>query len=454
MRASLSLVETIPPQPRDAHPTPFVRHLTNTVVEKFACPTDKKNVVVWDDEVKGFGVRVNNAGDVRTYLFLYRVKGTRQERQIKIGRHNDPWRVDQARAKALALKVEMLDGVDPVVEARKKVEAEQVAAVRTEAQSITLRQVMKHYVQHRRTRHGALRAASIRDIERHVNVNLGDWADEPVAGIKRDACIERFDMISENSPSQSAQCFANLRALLNHARDMYETDDGEYPLLAVNPVQRMFKKRKPRPELPRDTRIPLERVRAVWAMLQARRAAARTVDDRTSVDWVCFMLLTGTRRTESGSLLWSNVDFEAGTFHLPGDVVKNHNGITLPMSATLHALLKARQDLPEPDEKVSKRRRAERPSEYVLPSWGKLGYITDADATMQAVSEAAGTRVTIHDLRRTFVDVCAQVGVSADRERLLINHISGDVHARHYANSKQALTADVEAIAAWITARA
>ncbi|MFT3666321.1 tyrosine-type recombinase/integrase [Piscinibacter sp.] len=429
-----------------------VKRLTNTLVESAACPSGRPNVIVWDDKVKGLGVRINAAGTVRTYLLQYRVKGTRQERQIKIGRHNDPWRIDQARAKAMALKVEMLDGVDPVVRDQQKVEADRAAAVLTEAQTITLRQVMEHYVQHQRTRHGALRAASIRDIERHVTVNLADWADEPVASIKRDACIERFDAISESSPSQAAQCFANLRALLNHARDMFETDDGEYPLLAVNPVQRMFKKRKPKPEKPRDTRVPLDRVRAVWAMLEKRRAAARTVDDRTSADWVSFMLLTGTRKTESGSLLWSNVDFEAGTFHLPGDVVKNHNGITLPMSTPLRALLKSRRELPEPSEKVAERRRAERSSEYVFPSWGRLGYITDADATMQAVSEVAGTRVTIHDLRRTFVDVCAQVGVSADRERLLTNHISGDVHARHYANSKQALTADVEAIAKWITA--
>lgn len=436
-------------EPRDN-----VKRLTNTLVEAATCPPGRPNVIVWDDKVKGLGVRVNAAGTVRTYLLQYRVKGTRQERQIKIGRHNDPWRIDQARAKAMALKVEMLDGVDPVVRDQQKVEADKAAAVLTEAQTITLRQVMEHYVQHRRTRHGALRAASIRDIERHVTVNFADWADEPVAGIKRDACIERFDAISENSSSQAAQAFANLRALLNHARDMFETDDGEYPLLAVNPVQRMFKKRKPKPEKARDTRIPLDRVRAVWAMLDKRRSAARTVDDRTSADWVSFMLLTGTRRTESGSLLWSNIDFDAGTFHLPGDVVKNHNGITLPLSTPLRALLKARQELPEPSEKVAERRRAQRSSEYVFPSWGRLGYITDADATMQAVSEVAGTRVTIHDLRRTFVDVCAQVGVSADRERLLTNHISGDVHARHYANSKQALTADVEAIAKWVTAPA
>lgn len=429
-----------------------VKRLTNTLVETANCPPGRANVIVWDDKVKGLGVRINAAGTVRTYLLQYRVKGSRQERQIKIGRHNDPWRIDQARAKALSLKVEMLDGVDPVIREQQKVEADKAAAVLTEAQTITLRQVMEHYVHHRRTRYGALRAASIRDIERHVTVNLADWADEPVASIKREACIERFDAISERSDSQAAQCFANLRALLNYARDMFEREDGSYPILEVNPVQRMFRKRKPKVEPPRETRVPLDRVRAVWRMLEARRAAARTVDERTSADWVSFMLLTGCRVRESGSLLWSNVDFDAGTFHLPKEVVKNHNGITLPMSGVLRGLLKSRLELPEPSEKVAGRRRAERSSEYVFPSWGKLGHITDADATMKAVSKVAGTHITHHDFRRTLDDICEAVGVSSDRKRKLQNHLDGDVHARHYANSTSGLTAAVEAIAAWITA--
>lgn len=415
--------------------------LTNTVVEKLSCPPGQRYAFYWDTVTKGLGVRVNADGSTRTYLLLYRVKGSRQERQITIGRHNDPYRIDQARDRALALKMQMREGTDPVLVAQQKAEADKAAAVLTEAQTITLRQVMEHYVQHRRTRHGALRAASVRDIERHVTVNLADWCDEPVASITRDACIERFDAISERSDAQAEQCCANLRALLNHARDMFETETGEYPLLAVNPVQRMFKKRKPKPQQPKDTRIPLDRIRAVWTALQEQRATARTVDDRTRIDWVSFMLLTGTRRTESGSLLWANVDLEARTFHMPSEVVKNHNGVTYPMSTALHKLLSERRDLGD------KARR----SKFVFPSWGVTGHMTDAKATMEAVSEVAGTWITLHDLRRTFVDVCAQVGVSANVERMLLNHISGDVHDRHYANSKQALAEAVEKVAQWIT---
>lgn len=424
--------------------------LTNTAVERFQCPPDKPYAYLWDDKVRGLGVRISAHSGARTYFLQHRVKGTGQERQIKIGRHNDPWRIDQARERALKLKAEMVSGIDPVVREQERVEAVKAAAVLNQAQAITLRAVMQHYLEHKRTRNGPLRPASKRDIERHVTVNLLDWADKPVASITRDKCIARFDQISGRSDAQAAQCFANLRALLNHARDMFETEKGEYPLLPVNPVQRMFKKRKPKTEKARDTRIPTDKIKDVWRMLVKRRADARTVDDRTAADWVSFMLLTGTRRTESGSLLWSDIDFDAGTFTLRGEVVKNHHGISIPLSTVLRAVLQARRDLPEPKEHVARRRKVERSADYVFPSWGKQGFITDADATMQAVSEVAGTRVTLHDLRRSFVDVCATVGVSPDRERMLTNHISGDVHSRHYANSTKSLGAEVEAIAKWI----
>lgn len=247
----------------------------------------------------------------------------------------------------------------------------------------------------------------------------------------------------------------NLRALLNHAREMCATDDGEYPLLPVNPVQRMFKLRKPNPVKPRDRRIPKERIGAVWATLQKRRAEARSVDNRTAADWVCFMLLTGTRLTESGCLKWQHVNFDENTIHLPTDVVKNHNGITLPMSTVLHELLSERKSLPPVAEKVARRRRTHRPS-YVFSSWGKAGYIYDARTTMEAVSKIAGLHLSPHDLRRTAEDVAKFCKVDPDERRQLLNHLASDVHGTHYANNPdpRVLAPAVESMHKWIVDQA
>lgn len=429
--------------------------LTNSMAERLTCPDGMRQKVYWDTEVRGFGLRISLDGKTRTYIVQYRVKGTKQERQVTIGRHNDPWRIDDARSKANQIKIAMLAGVDPVLEAQRQQQERANQVRRDEAHATTLRQVMDDYIANKRTKHGPLRAATKADLLRHVTINLKEWADKPVASITRDACHLKFLKMSQTAPGQANQCFVNLRALLNHAREMHATEDGDYPILAVNPVTRMLKLRKLNPEPVRATRIPLSRVGAVWAMLQERRQGARTVDDRTAADWVCFMLLTGCRRTESGSLRWSNVSFEDGTIHLPSEVVKNHNGITLPMSAALRELLEARKSLPKVKEKVARRRATDRPireeSDFVFSSWGRTGYITDARATMDAVAEAAATPITFHDLRRTFEDVAAECRIDSDQRRQLLNHLAADVHARHYANNRASLAGPVESIATWIT---
>lgn len=433
--------------------------LTNSAVEKFVCPADKKQAVMWDDEVKGFGCRVTPAG-TRTYILQFRVKGTKQERQITIGRHNDPWRVDDARKRARDEKAAMVDGTDPVIAAAEVAARKAAKAEEDKALSVTLRQVMEHYLENRRTAHGTpLRAASQRDIRRHVEINLATWADLPIANITRDACLTRFAELTERAPGQANQCFVNLRALCNHARELYADESGNYRILATNPVQRMLVIRKLNKESAKTGRIPLDRIGHVWNTLRQRADDARIVDERTAADWVSFMLLTGTRRTESGCLLWENVDLDSATYHLPDEVVKNHKGITLPLPAPLVEILKSRARLPAVSDKVAARRRRDSNREhtpFVFPSWGKAGYITAAQATMEAVSKAAGVKVTIHDLRRTLEDLGKQCKVDFDDRKILLNHLASGVHEKHYANnpSPDALRPAVNAIAEFVLEQA
>src|ERR1700736_4442680 len=87
--------------------------LTNGAVEQFQCRSGRKWDMLWDGDVKGFGMRLSAKSGTRTYFLQFRVKGSNAERQITIGRHSDPWRVDGARAKALELKAQMVNGLDP-----------------------------------------------------------------------------------------------------------------------------------------------------------------------------------------------------------------------------------------------------------------------------------------------------------------------------------------------------
>ena len=69
------------------------------------------DVVVWDADMPGFGVRCRASG-AKYYFLKYRLVGGRQ-RWVTIGRHGAPWTPDKARKEALFLLGEIAAGRDP-----------------------------------------------------------------------------------------------------------------------------------------------------------------------------------------------------------------------------------------------------------------------------------------------------------------------------------------------------
>jgi Arm DNA-binding domain len=67
--------------------------------------------IMWDDELKGFGVRCRGEG--KHYVLQYRV-GSRQ-RWVTIGRHGSPWTPDTARREAKRLLGEVAARKDPAL---------------------------------------------------------------------------------------------------------------------------------------------------------------------------------------------------------------------------------------------------------------------------------------------------------------------------------------------------
>ena len=154
------------------------------------------------------------------------------------------------------------------------------------------------------------------------------------------------------------------------------------------------------------------------------------------------MLLTGTRVSEACQLTWDRVKLEGDmpTYHLA--VTKNHNPVTFPISKALHTLLTRR---------LAARLKG---NDYVFPALrGKKGYLSDPRAMFERVTEAAGTHLHPHAMRRTFEDVAQLVGVDSDKRRQLLNHLASDVHGTAYANNPDpaVLMPAMEAISAWIT---
>src|SRR3984893_906019 len=85
--------------------------LSKTVVERIKAAD--QDVVVWDNTLPGFGVRVKPSG-VRSYIIQYRNRNTSASRRLTIGQHGPLLTFDQAKKQARAMLADAMRGEDPV----------------------------------------------------------------------------------------------------------------------------------------------------------------------------------------------------------------------------------------------------------------------------------------------------------------------------------------------------
>jgi len=401
-----------------------VPKLTKNYIDKITAPADKE-AFHWDDSLKGFGLRVTPTGKI-TYIVQGRVNGSSP--RISIGPHG-VFTVEQARDVAREHLRSMRMGIDPRAVAKKEA-----------AQRVTLRDVADGYKRDR-----PLKDSSKAEIERHVTTTFESWLKKPLKDINREAVTKRFNEIKTKgttgngpAPAQANQAFAVLRALFNYAIREYREPDGS-PVLTDNPVDVLYKKWAPLK--PRTSRVPDSKVGAVWSFLTKAREQAYNRDTLASIDLVMLLMLTGLRIGECSELTWDRVNLEEGWIHIPDP--KNSNPVWLPLSTQAVQLLTTRQRV--------------KGSPFVFSSWGKAGHIKDPRDTMKKVSEVAGTKITPHDLRRTFMTTgVASVGIDLHKVELLTNHVPKGVTARHYLETShlQYLKPETQRISDWIEQQA
>ncbi len=392
--------------------------LTKTTVEKLSLP-DSGQKLVWDSEMKGFGIRLTPTG--RTYIAQARVKGGSGSRSLCLGQHGI-LTADKARGKALkALSDMKVEGKDPTTEKK-----------RQKAKTVTLAEVAEAYIKDH-----SLKDSSIYDINRHLRTTFHDWVDRPVVRITRDDVLKKFRHRSNESKAQANQGFRVLRALLNYARETYRSDDK--PLLLENPVNVLSGAKLWNTIKARTGKIQTEKIGHVWNHLQDLRSAPdQTAISRSVADAICFLLLTGTRKGECLNLKWEHVDLEDGSFRLMDP--KNRNPVTLPLSAALVDILKQRPDN----------------SEYVFPGRTR-GRLNDVRWSFDKLSEVAGSRVTPHDLRRSFRAIASTAEVEYWKTKLLMNHKGGgDITLTAYTELEDLryLRDDAEKITQWVLRQA
>ena len=373
--------------------------LTKTNIDTKAKPSVLGDVLFWDTETRGFGLRVTKTG-VTTFVAQGRVKGTTKDIRVTIGTYG-AWTVDDARRKAEELRHQFEDGIDPR-EVRKQ----------NEAARVTVGQVATDYLAI-----GRLKPTTAKWITYYVDKVFAEWKDKPIISITRDMVKERHAKLVEGglhgkrgAPATANASMVVLRTLFNFAIEDYRLPDGK-PVISENPVAVMRKRWAP--EGDRTERyIPVEKVGDVWNLLQGLRVTTLHGDTLSGVDLTLMNLLCGGRISEGAGLTLDRVhidDTDPAKCYWHLKERKQGKPIKLPLPTQIVVMLKGRPRVEG--------------NPHVFPSRGKTGHITDPRTTLEKVSEVAGIHLSNHDLRRTFSEVSVKaLRIERFRGDLLIGH--------------------------------
>jgi integrase len=384
--------------------------LTDKTIAGLTIPKGKSELLVFDADLPGFGLRLR-AGGSRKWVFQYR-HNCRQHRMTNKASMD----ATRARAWAKRLHHEVGLGGDP---------QQEKAEARTQAAQ-TFAKVADDYLVFRERE---WRLASMRAGRRYLLSHAKPLHGMELAKIDRATIAAQLNRIERESGAVTANRFrAALSSFFNWA--------AREGLIDANPAAFTNK----RNETPRDRVLGDAEIRAIWAALQA--------DDFSDI--VRLLLLSGQRRSEIADLIWNEIDFDRGVIVLPASRTKNGREHVVPMSGPVRTILEVRRQIYGRDRIFGIRGN--------VFSFSKPRARLDAAITSGEIERPW----TLHDLRRTCATGMAdRLAVPPHVVEAILNHISGHKsgvagiynRAQYLAEKKQALALWADYVLALVEGR-
>lgn len=276
--------------------------LTDALVQKTSLPAGRSDLIIWDTEVTGFGLRVRSSS--KSFILAYRPRGggrAANMKRLKLG-SADTLKVAEARALARVELGKVAGGVDPQQERARKREKETfVLSALLDRYEADLER--RGYVNRKVVMSGLrtkLRSLLTRDVREISTVDL--------AGI--------VDRLQRAGQSGAADDFRS------RCRAFFTWCVSKPRVLTTNPFFGLRKERATRAD-----RLATERsgralnddeLRAVWQAASVDRSFGRLLR---------FLILTGCRRGEGAGLTWAMVDRHRAVLELPAQLSR---GVATP----------------------------------------------------------------------------------------------------------------------------
>lgn len=366
-----------------------------------AIAPERKTRLYWDDQLKGFGLRVSPTG-LKAFVVSYRVgRGRRAQKRLDtIGRYG-PLTPDQARAEARRRLSQAALGQD-VVQQRRAREAELTVKDMLERWAATGALTNRRTGRVRNCRNAA---GDIRRVRAHVLPRLGAV---PLSQLKRSdiealrEAVRSGDLkyklktrprgVQEikGGEGTAVRTVATLRSALSWA-----VDQG---LIEHNPAARV-KLPQPRRKITPLSGDQLKALGAVLRLLEGEYPEA--------VQIIRLLALTGARKSEIEKLRWNEIAPDWGSLRLTEAKTETR---------VIHVCDEAAQIL-----QARKRRQG---CEHVFPATRGDGHYQHMPKVWEKALKLAGLPPTLrrHDLRHTFATLGASEGVPSLFVQTLLGH--------------------------------
>jgi integrase len=355
--------------------------LTRAAVQALSVPDGKSELIVFDDEIPGFGVRLRSGGS-RNWIVQYKVG--KKHRRMTFG-SVAMLDAGKAREGAKDLLAAVRVGRDPAGE---KIET------RARADE-TLGTIAERFLARQEAR---LRRSSYLETQRYLR---GHW--KPLHGyslgkVSRATVANQLSSIAVKSgPTAADRARAALSALFTWA--MREGLAEANPVIATNRSSNTKS---------RDRVLTDAELATIW----------KTLPDDHYGAILRLLILTGQRRQEIGGLRWSEINVGKGLIALPGDRTKNHRPHDVPLTATALAVIEGCTRREERDLIFG-----EGGGPY--QGWSKSKAALDEEIAAKAAENGRVAPWRVHDIRRTVATRMAELGVQPHVVEAVLNHVSG-----------------------------
>jgi integrase len=381
--------------------------ITKRAVDALKPLTNGREAVIWDTDVKGFGVRAQRGGS-KSYIVHYRIGTGRSAplRKVTIGKHGSPWTPETARSEAKRLLGMVEEGADPG--------ADKIA--RKEAPTVT-ELAERFLTEHVEAKRKASTATAYRKLlEKIILPPLGK---RKVAEITR-ADLTRFQHAIRTTPYQANHALRVLSKMFNLAEQWGLRPDNSNP---CRHIERYSERKR-------------ERMLSQAELARLGDALAGYRGSPYPVAAIKLLVFTGARLGEILSLEWSWIDFERGEARLP-DSKSGPKALHLPPPAL--AIL---AELPRHDGNA-----------HVIIGQKPGAALVNLEKPWRAIRAAAELDdVRLHDLRHAFASVAASSGMGLPIIGKMLGHSQAATTFRYAHLASDPVKAAAAAVAGKIAA--